>query len=108
MYKKDPPTAIITGGSIIAKGVFLYCRENNLIIPDDISVISFGDFPFGGLVCPRLTYVGDEYEKIGDGLVKLIRQVFNGKLNNIETVIEPQLCLHDSVMEMKKENYYLK
>jgi len=103
LHNKNHSTAIITGGSMIAKGVFLYCRENNLRIPEDISLISFGDFSSGELICPRITYIGDEYKKIGSSLIKLIRLAFTRRLNNIEIVIQPQLYLHDSVMEIKEK-----
>jgi len=96
------PTAIVTGGSIIATGVFLYCRENNLRIPEDISLVSFGDFSSGKLIYPRLTYINDEHEKLSNHLIKLIQLAFNKELNDIEIIIPSQLCVYDSVIEISK------
>ena len=100
---RNYPTAIVTGGSIIATGVFLYCRENNLRIPEDISLISFGDFSGGKLIYPRLTYINDEHEKLGNHLIKLIQLAFNKELNDdIEIIIPSQLCVNDSVIQISK------
>lgn len=95
----DAPTAMIAGSAVIAAGIMRRCREMKKRIPQDLSLISFGDFSIGQLIEPRLTYITDENESIGALLAGRIRDYFDGKLLNTVDQVRPRLSVHDSVCQ---------
>ena len=99
----NPPTAMVAGSAVIAAGIMRYCREKGVAIPQDLSLISFGDFSFGQLIEPRLTYITDENEQIGALLARRITDFFAGKLTNTVDLAQPRLVIHDSVCQRKGE-----
>lgn len=61
----EPPTAIFTMNDIMAYGVYQYASETGLRIPEDLSVIGFGNLPFSGYAIPPLTSVSLPLHQIG-------------------------------------------
>lgn len=91
------PTAVIAGNAMIASGIFLYCKEHDIAIPDRLSLISFEDFALSQLIEPRLSYVQGEYEEVGNKLIKMINAAMDGILSVSDCVIQPRLMIYDSV-----------
>ncbi|MBE5783996.1 MAG: LacI family transcriptional regulator [Clostridiales bacterium] len=103
LNEQNPPTAIVAGSAVIAAGIMGYCREKGVKIPQDLSLISFGDFSHGRLIEPRLTYITDENEQIGALLARRITDYFAGKLTNTVDMAQPRLVIHGSVCQRKGE-----
>ncbi|MCM1188462.1 MAG: LacI family transcriptional regulator [bacterium] len=61
----DPPTAILTLNDIMAYGVYRYASQTGLRIPEDLSVIGFGNLPFSSYTIPPLTSVSLPLHEIG-------------------------------------------
>lgn len=102
---KSLPTAILVGSAILASGVIMCCKDYDLKIPQDVSLVSFGDLAFGKLVEPRLTYVYDGHTEIGDCLVDMIQMSFDQKLERKNIVLQPQLIVNKSVRKLdSREN----
>lgn len=64
--------------------------------------MSSGDFALGRLIEPRLTYVYDGAEEIGQYLVEMIQASFEKRLEKRSTVLRPQLILNQSVRDLTK------
>ena len=103
MTDPTPPTAIIAGSAVITAGILRYCREHGIAVPRQLSLISFGDLGSGELIEPRLTYVTDEHERIGELLSERIAAHFAGKTDHTVSKVEPRLKRHDSVCQWKGE-----
>lgn len=101
----NAPTAIVAGSAVIAAGILRYCREQNIRVPQDLSLISFGDFSFGQLIEPRLTYITDENEEIGALLAKRITDFFQGTLTNTVDMVAPHLVAHGSVCQREENTH---
>ena len=66
MGKTTPPTALFLGNNTISLGAIQAIRELSLTCPDDISIISFGDFEWSTAFEPRLTCLQTPVEEMGD------------------------------------------
>lgn len=98
------PSAVIAGSAAIASGVFLFCKEHNFSIPDDLSLISFEDFAVGQLIEPRLSFVDGAYEEIGNELIKMIHAALDKTLVTENYPIEAHLVINDSVKARKSKS----
>lgn len=61
----EPPTAIFTMNDIMAYGVYQYAASAGLRIPEDLSVIGFGNLPYSSYAIPPLTSVALPLHEIG-------------------------------------------
>ena len=100
LKEQKPVTAIVVGSVTQAAGVVLCCKEQNIRIPEDISLVSFGEFSLSRLIEPRLTHISDGQEEIGRFLIGMIQDAFEKKLDRSSMVIEPRLILHQSVRDI--------
>lgn len=84
--KINRPTAIIAYNDAMAMGAILALKNNDVTIPDDMSIIGCDDLPFGSFTIPRLTTVGinigDLAERVGDLLLSRLGAVEKAKIND--------------------------
>lgn len=57
LRKYRPPTAVFAGSDYLAFGVIKAARLAGSVVPTDLSVMGFGDYPFAQYVVPALTSV---------------------------------------------------
>ncbi len=94
----DPPTAIFTAGDLIALGALEACRENNIIIPDDLSLITFDDPVFATYLSPALTAVEQPISKMAEMAVAMLyRRMKNLNDDRRQVLLEPKLNVRNSV-----------
>ncbi|MBO0789463.1 MAG: LacI family DNA-binding transcriptional regulator [Ktedonobacteraceae bacterium] len=68
----DPPTAIFASNDFSAFGAMEAVRDQNLHIPQDISIIGFDDIPQAAHVHPPLTTVRQPLEEMGRAAARLL------------------------------------
>lgn len=56
-WKKNPPTMIFSANNYMTEGAMIALKTEQIQIPQDVSLISFGDLSVPQLVDPILTYV---------------------------------------------------
>lgn len=61
----NPPTAIISGGTMMLPGVLRAIREVGLTVPDDISLITGYDSELAQLVTPPVTAITKDFMAVG-------------------------------------------
>ena len=66
------PSAMITANDLMALGVYKAVREAGLRIPDDVSVVGFGDLKCAGEADPKLSTVSVPLQSIGGWAVALL------------------------------------
>jgi len=97
---KNRPTAIISSSVQITRGILMEAKELGLSIPDDFSLVSYGNIEMSTLISPSLTYVESLNEKIGAVAGDLILNRIKDPEGNLEQkVFESKLILGDSVKE---------
>ena len=71
------PTGLLLMNDFSAMGVLRAFEEMGCAVPEDISIIGFGDVPLATLIDPALTTVREPFKEIGyqaaDNLLKMIR-----------------------------------
>lgn len=61
----EPPDSILCFNSLIAVGVIQAIRQFRLRIPEDISIVSFDNYPYAPLITPSLTVVDIDMYSLG-------------------------------------------
>jgi LacI family transcriptional regulator len=74
------PTAIIAASDDLAFGCFAACREAELVLPDDLAIVSFDDPYFGQLLQPPLTALTSMPVEIGQIAASLLIGALRGSL----------------------------
>lgn len=98
---KYKPTAIVCATDNICLGILRYLHENNIKVPEEVSVGGFGGYDIGSVSYPTLTTVHFDYELIGEDTAQGILDLIEGK--EIEKNHKQPLILleRESVKELK-------
>jgi LacI family transcriptional regulator len=65
MQLSDPPTALFALTGNMAIGAYQALRERQLVIPDDVSLLAFDDYPWTSLVEPGIDVLAQPVEAMG-------------------------------------------
>lgn len=99
---KQIPTAIVVASDPMALGVLRALHENDINVPQDISVFSFDDIEAAAFMNPRLSTVKVYGEEMGKTAVKLLYDRLNGRSVPMKVTIPTELVFRDSVSDAKK------
>ena len=81
----------------MAFGAYKYCKQNNVRIPEDISIISIDDIFTSSLITPPLTTMAQQKYEIGFNAAKiLIDSIGKNKVPETKTVLDALLVERDS------------
>ena len=69
---KKLPTAIFAASDRIAIGVLDCCVDNDIKVPDDISIIGFDDIELATVVRPKLTTIRVDHVELGRKVVEVL------------------------------------
>lgn len=70
--QEERPTAIFCANNTLTHGALLAIRELGLSVPDDVSLVSFGDLPMSELIEPRITAVIQHPENVGKATAEIL------------------------------------
>lgn len=97
------PTAVLTMNDSITIGALKYCRDHKISIPDDISLIAYGDVDNSELFVVTPTCLSLAPHTIGRRAVqRLFDRIKNPKLRNREIIFSPTLLLGNSIKEIRE------
>src|SRR5579864_4173204 len=90
-------TAIVAGDDEIALGVLATLRENEIRVPEDLSLVGFDDVDELKYFRPALTTVRVEREKVGEELAKLLFELLQAPKNlPIRRMVPTKLIIRES------------
>lgn len=93
----DIPDAIICANNLLAFGCLRTMQETNIIVPGDISIITFDDYPLAQLVSPTLTSVSIDVYEMGVSAGKLlINKIKKPELHVQTFTTMPRLVIRES------------
>lgn len=96
---KTRPDAIYVAGDFAALGALQVLNEKNIIVPNEIALVGFGDEPFTSMVTPTITSVNQHAYKIGRIAAETFleyskKSTVKQSLNKI--ILEAELVIRDS------------
>lgn len=107
LMQKDPEiTAIFASCDLYAMGIYSYVKDHNLQIPEDISVLGFGDQLFTDLMNPPLSTYSESAEDLGEHLIKLILELLVKPDKSVQnTYISPRMILRGSIAGYNRKGH---
>lgn len=72
-----PPTALVLGSPRYAMSILLAAKEQNIRIPDDLSLVAYGDVSWGSLLEVKLTYISLPEKQIADACIAILHRLMN-------------------------------
>lgn len=100
----NPPTAIFATSDLITVGSLQAIFEENLNIPEDISIVSFDDVDFAPYLVAPLTAVHQPKRLMGEMAVKLLIEDIQtkGETGKKRIVLKPRLIVRKSVRNVRE------
>ncbi|WP_108670088.1 LacI family DNA-binding transcriptional regulator [Peribacillus acanthi] len=86
---KHPPTALVVADDLMALGVLNTLSEMNILVPDDISILSFNNVLFSELSKPPLTSVDINIFELGYQAAKSLIQLLENPKEPVKRIIVP-------------------
>ncbi len=96
----DPPTAIFTMNDVMAYGVYKYASQTGRRIPEDLSVIGFGNLSYSNYTVPPLTSVSVPLHEIGYTAARALVDRQPGP-DGLHYVLDCGLCERASVKALR-------
>jgi LacI family transcriptional regulator len=106
LFSPKPPTAIYCVNNTMTKGMLKAIRDQGLKIPEDISVIAFGDASQWELIQPPLTLMTQPSSRIGVEAAILLknRLTLEEDFTEKQIIIKPELHINGSCASPKLLN----
>lgn len=96
-------TAVICFKDIAALMLYEAARRNKIILPDDLSVVSFDDRCYTANCVPALSTVRYPAEAVGGSALHAVLTVLEGKTLDLHQKIVPALLKRESVKNLNKK-----
>lgn len=95
---EDMPTAFVCNSDVAAAHLIRYLRQEGFRVPDDISVVGFGDYVYPGLCDIGITtYEADITEMARRAFQKIIKRMGNEKSPIGTFIVDGRVVCKDSV-----------
>lgn len=96
-------TAVYCCEDEIAIGLINYLYDHNIKVPEDISVVGYGDITLASYFRPMLTTIKEPYYDIGAVSIRRILKVLQGEKVEEQTIVLPvQFIVRDSCASPSK------
>ena len=104
---ENPPTGVFVVNDYCALGALKAAKEKKLKVPQDISIVGFGDIPIASMTDPPLTTIHEPFQEMGGEAVEMLLKIINKKrlpkkeitlsvyLNIRETAAPPKIYTKD-------------
>jgi LacI family transcriptional regulator len=104
--RRPDVTALFAAGSVLAEGAFQALSRRGLSVPDDISLVAFGEVPWMSMVSPGITTVDQHAVALGRMCARLIIDRVTGPPAGDPAVryIEPSLVIRGSAAEPSRRS----
>ena len=85
----SPPTAVVCVNDVTAIGALWKARQKGVVVPNDVSIVGFGDIPWVGLLNPPLTTIHEPFVELGQKAINLLIDLIERKGICKENIILP-------------------
>jgi DNA-binding LacI/PurR family transcriptional regulator len=94
--RRTGATAVYAVYAATSRRVLLDLRDAGVVVPDEVAVVGFGDFPGAAALPPPLTVVQQPFDRLGTAAARLVFAGLDGGEPAWPVVIEPELVARDS------------
>lgn len=99
----EPYTAVFSSNNLMTIGIIEAIRDVGLRIPEDISLVSFGELDTQEIIRPQITCIRQDINGIAIASREKLITLAEGKTDKIQnTIIPGQLIIGDSVRDLHK------
>jgi DNA-binding LacI/PurR family transcriptional regulator len=91
-----PPSALFCGNNLLAMGALRAIYERNLVVPDEVALVSFDEVPWMPLVKPALTVLVQPMYEMGNAAANLLLERIANRDGVREVILEAWLKVGDS------------
>lgn len=103
IIKNNNITAIFCCQDEIAIGLINYLVDNNIKVPEDISIAGYGDITLASIYRPKLTTIREPYYDIGAVAIRRILKSISGEPIEEKSIRLPiQMIVRESTKKLKK------
>lgn len=89
-------TSVFAANDQMALGVLGALQRAGRRVPEDVSVVGFGDIPESAFLIPPLTTVRQDFERVGARGVDLLVELIGSRRGAPREVLEPELVVRES------------
>jgi LacI family transcriptional regulator len=101
--RSEPPSAVILANNQMAIGALLFIKESKFRIPEDISVVAYGNIDHKELLFVDLTIVNQDPWILGNRAGQLILdRIENKSVYNQEVIFESMIVPGNSIASIEK------
>lgn len=102
LNSKEDITAVFCSYDELAIGVLNYFYDNNIKVPEDISVAGFGDIKTASILRPTLTTVHEPFYDIGAVAIRrIIKELMDEEVDNTDTILPFKIQERGSTRKIK-------
>ncbi len=101
MGSANPPSALVLGSPRYAMSILLAAKAQNIRIPDDLSLVAYGDVSWGSLLDVKLTTITLPETEIASACVAIIRQWMSA-----ETPVTPEAFYAATQSHILRRNWF--
>ena len=106
LSRPDAPTAIFAGGDYMLPCIYKVAHEMNVRIPEDVSIMGFGDEEFAEYLIPPATTMHQDAYEIGVQAAQLVIDRVENREREVpvrQLRFEPHLVVRESTAAPKKK-----
>lgn len=93
-------TAVMAANDLMAVGAMRSIKNQNLKVPEDISVLGFDNIQIARLIDPALTTISQPSYEMGKMATQMLLRLIEGEtLEKRQVVLEPELVVRESVIK---------
>jgi GntR family transcriptional regulator of arabinose operon len=92
-------TALFISGEVFQRQTFEYIKENNIQIPEDISIVAF-DRIFEPVENTQIVYLEQPVNKMSEELYNILKQTLEGNENIQNKIIKPVIYSGNSIRKI--------
>ena len=90
------PDGIIASDDFLAMIALKFAKQNDISVPEDLSIIGYNNSIFSKVSYPELTTVDSKLFELCSHSVKTLLEVFDGQLPKKITILEPSVIERDT------------
>jgi LacI family transcriptional regulator len=100
---KEPPTAVFITNYEMTLGAIMAINENNITIPDQLSIIGYDNLQMAKIVKPPLSIVVQPMQAIGETAAELLLKRLNSDMSNFPSRhrLKTEMLIKESVKSLK-------